>query len=113
MNPLQTVLAAGLTLHADGERLIVSPASLLDDKMCDLIRAHKFELLAAVRDAEVTFSKLIEAIRDCCAVRGDDAANVEALIREVPDYDTEAQRDLIAHFNEQAAIWRRVTGAAS
>ena len=59
------------------------------------------------------YEKLIAAIRTCCAVRGDDAANVEALIREVPDYDTEAQRDLIEHFVNEAAIWRRATGAAS
>ena len=112
MTPLQTLLDAGLTLRADGERLIVSPASLLDDKMCDLIRAHKFELLAAVRDAEVTFAKLIEAINRCCAVRGDTDANIAGLIAEARDFTVEAQRDLTEHFNEQAAIWRRVTGAA-
>ena len=113
MNPLQTVLAAGLTLHVDGERLIVSPASLLDDKMCDLIRAHKVELLAAARDAEVTFSKLIDAINRCCAVRGDSDFNRDALIAEAGDYSTAAQCDLIEHFLSEAAIWRAATGAAS
>ena len=113
MSALQTVLAAGLHLHADSNRLIVTPASLLDDSLRDLIRAHKPELWAAARDAEVTFANLVDAINRCCDLRGDDDRNRDGLIAEAADYATEAQLDLIEHFDEQAAIWRRVTGAAS
>ena len=113
MSALQTLIDAGLTLHVDGERLIVSPASLLDDTLRELIRANKVALLAAVRDVEVTFSNLVDAIRDCCAVRGDDDRNRDGLIAEAGDFSTEAQRDLTEHFANEAAIWRRVTGAAS
>ena len=59
------------------------------------------------------YEKLIEAINRCCDVRGDDDRNRDGLIAEAADYATEAQLDLIEHFDEQAAIWRRVTGAAS
>ena len=55
--------------------------------------------------------KLIAAIRTCCAVRGDDAANVEALIRESHDYDIDQQHDLTQHFTEQAAVWRAVSAS--
>lgn len=113
MSALQTVIDAGLSLHADGERLIVSPASLLDDALRDLIRAHKPELLEAARDADSTYANLVNAINRCCDVRGDDDRNRDGLIAEAGDYSAKAQRDLIAHFNEQAAIWRAASGMPS
>ena len=58
-----------------------------------------------------TYEKLIEAIRDCCAVRGDTDRNRDALLSEAGDYDTEAQLDLIAHFLSEAAIWRAVSAS--
>ena len=113
MNPLQTVLDAGLHLRTDGDRLIVAPSSLLDDTLRDLIRAHKGELLAAARDAEVTFANLVDAINRCCDLRGDDDRNRDGLIAEAADYSVEAQRDLIEHFANETAIWRAATGEAS
>ena len=113
MTPLQTLLDTGLTLRADGERLIVSPASLLDDTLRNLIRANKVELLAAARDAETVAADLIAAIRTCCAVRGDDDRNRDALLAESASLSREHQLDMTAHFLSEAAIWRRVTGAAS
>ena len=59
------------------------------------------------------YEKLIAAIRTCCAPRGDTDRNRDGLIAEAADYDIDQQIDLTEHFNEQAAIWRRVTGAAS
>ena len=111
MSALQTVLAAGLHLHADSNRLIVTPASLLDDSLRDLIRAHKPELWAAARDAETVGADLIAAIRACCAVRGDSDFNRDALIAEAASLSREHQLDLIAHFNEQAATWRAVSAS--
>ena len=112
MSALQTVLDAGLHLRTDGDRLIVAPSSLLDDPLRDLIRANKVELLAGARDAETVAADLIAAINRCCAVRSDDAANIAALIAESYDFTVEARRDLIAHFNGEAAIWSAATGAA-
>ena len=112
MTPLQTLLDAGLHLRTDGDRLIVAPSSLLDDSLRDLIRSHKPELWAAARDAEVTFANLVDAINRCCDLRGDDDRNRDGLIAEAGAYSVEAQRDLTAHFANEAEIWRAATGAA-
>ena len=52
MNPgtaLLTELAqAGLTLEADGDRLVVAPRGRLTDEIRATIRAHKADLLAAM-----------------------------------------------------------------
>ena len=113
MSALQTLLDAGLTLRTDGERLIVSPASALTEPLRDLIRAHRPELWAAARDAEVTFAHLVDAIRTCCAVRGDTDANIAGLIAEAGDYSVKAQRDLTAHFLSECRLWLLATGQSS
>ena len=113
MSALQTLLDAGLTLRTDGDRLIVAPASLLDDTLRDLIRAHKPELWAAARDAEVTFAHLVDAINRCCDLRGDDDRNRDGLIAEAGDYAVEAQRNLIEHFANETAIWAQAAGQSS
>lgn len=46
MSPLRALIDAGLTLRADGARLIVTPASALTDSLRELIRQNKAELLA-------------------------------------------------------------------
>ena len=56
---------------------------------------------------------LHDSIVTACTLRGDTAANVAGLLREAADCTLEAQRDLLAHFREQAAIWRAATGEAS
>ena len=113
MNPLHTLLDAGLSLRTDRDRLIVTPASLLDDSLRDLIRKHKPELWAAARDAETVSANLIEAIRPCCRLRGDTDTNIAGLNRESGGYSTKQQRDLTAHFNDQIAIWSKATGQSS
>ena len=113
MSPLHTLLDAGLHLHTDGERLIVAPASLLTEPLRDLIRAHKPELWAAAREAEVTFANLVDAINRCCDLRGDDDRNRDGLIAEAGDYAVDAQRDLIEHFANETAIWSQATGQSS
>lgn len=51
MNALSVLTDAGLHLHADGDRLIVAPASRLTDPLRALIRQHKRELLETARAA--------------------------------------------------------------
>lgn len=51
MNPLQHLVGAGLTLRADGQKLIVTPASILTDSLRDLIRQRKAELLELLAGA--------------------------------------------------------------
>jgi hypothetical protein len=47
---LADLTAAGLALRAEGERLIVTPGHRITRPVRDLIRRHKPELLALVRD---------------------------------------------------------------
>ena len=49
MNALRALADAGLTLRTDGDRLIVTPASVLTDSLRSLIREHKLELLTVLR----------------------------------------------------------------
>ena len=49
MNALRTLTDAGLTVRTDGDRLIVTPASVLTDSLRSLIREHKLELLTVLR----------------------------------------------------------------
>lgn len=110
MNPLRTLLAAGLTLRTDGDRLLVTPISALTESLRELIRRHKPELWAAVGAAEVLTADLIAAINRCCDARGDDAESRGGLIRECLALPPAMQADAREHFDEQAALWWRVTG---
>ena len=51
MSPLQTLVAAGLTVRADGARLVVSPAALLTDEIGRLIRDNKDNISADLHAA--------------------------------------------------------------
>ena len=62
------------------------------------------------QDPATTNADLIAAIKDCCAVRGDDDRNRAALIAECASLSREHQRDMLAHFSSEAAIWRAATG---
>ena len=109
MNTMQLILDAGLVLNTDGERLFVGPASALTDELRELIRAHKVELLIAVREAERVTADLIDAIQRCCNIRGDTERNRAGLIAEAGDFTPDHQRDLIEHFTDEADRWHRAT----
>ena len=102
MNTLHTLLAAGLTLRAEGQCLIVTPASALTGALRDLIRQSKAELLDSVRDAEMQTTLLIEVIRRCCDARGDDDANRAALIAECAPLPPAQQAGWREHFDTVA-----------
>lgn len=42
---LSTLESRGLSVRGDGERLIIGPAFLLDDRLRDLVREHRNELI--------------------------------------------------------------------
>ena len=50
MHSLDLLIDRGLSVTADGERLIVSPADRLDDETRAFIREHKPEILESLRD---------------------------------------------------------------
>ena len=102
MNTMQVILDAGLVLNTDNDRLFVGPASRLTDDLRDLIRAHKVELLAAVREAERVTADLIASINRCCDARGDTERNRAGLLSEIGDFDQRLQADLVEHFDGEA-----------
>jgi uncharacterized protein (DUF4415 family) len=107
MTPMQTLLAAGLTLSTEGDRLYVGPSSSLTDPLRALIREHKPELWAAVREAETVATNLIEAINRCCDERRDDAQNRADLIKECSQLTPHLQADALDHFRTEAERWQR------
>jgi hypothetical protein len=50
VSALATIRAAGLTVQADGGRLLVSPSDRLRDDLPALIREHKADILGELRD---------------------------------------------------------------
>ena len=106
MSPMQTLLDAGLTLSTEADRLYVGPSSSLTDPLRALIREHKPELWAAVREAETVAADLIEAINRCCHERHDDARNRAGLIEECSQLSPEHQADALEHFRAEAERWR-------
>lgn len=106
---LDRLLDLGLTLEAQGDRLLV--AGDLTDPLRDLIRSHKAELMAAVRRAEDETACLLSAIREATSLRGDSAQQTAALIEDCLRQSRADKLDLTEHFEEQAALWRKVTGA--
>jgi hypothetical protein len=51
MSALDTLRHAGLTVEAEGDRLLVQPRSLLNEDLRALLREHKPEILALLRCA--------------------------------------------------------------
>ena len=102
MNPLRTLIEAGLTLRTDGERLIVTPAIAITGSLRKLIVAYKPMLHLAVRNAEDQADALVASINRCCDARGDDGDNRAALIAESAGYAPHEMADLIEHFDGEA-----------
>lgn len=50
MAVLDTLRASGLTVTADGDRLIVAPSSAITPQLRQIIRDHKTEILDALAD---------------------------------------------------------------
>ena len=107
MTPMQTLLDAGLSLNTEGDRLYVGPSSSLTDPLRALIRTHKPELWAAVREAETVAANLVRAINACCDARRDDAQNRAGLHAECSQLTPHLQADALEHFRTEAARWQR------
>lgn len=114
---------AGLTATADGDRLVIRPASRLTDDIRSSVREAKAELLALL-SGEISQpghayqargeldAALAVAINRACDVRGDDDVNRAALLAECALLPSAAQADAFEHFTLQAAGWRAPTVAA-
>lgn len=100
---MQHLTACGLTIQADGDRLIVSPRERLTDPHRALIRAHRMELVAFIAQAHATTATLIELAMRVCDEYGDDEQAREAMRRDCLDTPLHLRQDLIEHFQSQAA----------
>src|SRR6186713_2201660 len=98
MSPLQTLVAAGLTVRVDGPRLVVSPASLLTDQIRHLIRDNKTSISAELRAAHELTELLCAAVNRTCGLRGDTEENRVALIAECTQLMPEQQADIAEYF---------------
>ena len=62
------------------------------------------------QDPATTTADLIAAIKDCCDLRGDTDRTRDALIAESSGLSLKHRLDMLAHFANEAAIWRAATG---
>ena len=83
MNALRALAEAGLTLRADGNRLIVAPASRLTDPLRALIRRHKAELLETARGALAGNPLMSARQADECHAGGWDDAEIQTFTSRV------------------------------
>jgi len=114
---------AGLTATADGDRLVIRPASRLTDDIRSAVRKAKTELLALLIGGvtEPVHSRqacgeldaaLAVAINRACDVRGDDDANRAALLAACALLPRAGQADMLEHFMIEAVGWRAPAVAA-
>ncbi len=108
MDTLQTLIAAGLTLIADGRSLIASPATVLTPELRELIRQRKPELMSALSQR----AALAASINRTCDLRGDDDANRAGLLAECGALSLSEQAEMLEHFDEQARMWAAACGIA-
>lgn len=64
MTPLDKLSEAGLTVTADGDRLLVHPRHLLTNGLRALIRDNKHEILAALAGAPTSSFHLVPLVRE-------------------------------------------------
>jgi hypothetical protein len=103
--------AAGFSLTAEGERLMVAPSTSLTDEIRAQIRGNKPGLMALLAGrsrplAEATADRLRAAINRACLERGDSEGNRQTLLDEALAQPIEMQIDLAEHFEQVAAIWQ-------
>lgn len=109
MNVVAEILEAGLSLTADGERLLVWPAPSITPTLRILIQQNKPLLLAYARDTESRVAELVATINRACLLRGDDDENRLGLIRDCSALPPDGQQDMTEHFANVAATWARAS----
>ncbi len=91
---------AGVTLTAEGERLLASPAGRLSDELRTEIKAHKPELVQFLLDAHATTTALIEAAMRACDHHGDGEQARLEMRRDCLNTPPHLQQDLLDHFDK-------------
>ena len=116
--PIHKIRDAGLTLVPDGDRLLVSPEEQLTPERLSLLREHKLERLAALRnpgsllDADgghdlaaancpLSARLAIAAERVCREVHGDSDGQVQAMLDDLASHPPKDWDALTQHFEAQ------------
>jgi hypothetical protein len=97
---LRSLQGLGLTLTADGERLLVGPSECITDNVRSLIREHKAELLILVGGKENAFAR---------AAVGPSTADLERRIRAMAvwwRYSDEETRSALERAAEDYVRWQ-------
>ena len=89
---------AGVSISADGGKLLAGPATRLTDDLRDLIRAHKPALVGLLTDAHETTASLLVAAMRVCDWHGDGEAAREQMRRDCMATPPHLQADLLNHF---------------
>ena len=112
---LDRLRASGfLIARADDGRIWVKPVSRLSDDDRAAILENRPALLELLDAAPVPVGDaLTDAINRTCDLRDDDDKNRAGLIAECLALPLAGQADMLAHFEEQAAIWSRACGLIS
>lgn len=110
---MQRLTASGLTIRADGERLIVSPRERLTEPDRAMIREHRAELVAFIHHAHQTTATLLELAMKVCDAWGDDEQAREAMKRDCLDTPLHLRQDLIEHFQSVTTSGGTQTRAAT
>lgn len=88
---------AGLVLAGRDGRLLVTPASRLDDELRTLIRSHKAGLLELFNQAERSTALLVKEAMRACNAHADGPAAREQMRMECESTPVHLHGDLLQH----------------
>ncbi|QHE86520.1 hypothetical protein [Hydrogenophaga sp. BPS33] len=93
----QAIYAAGMTVRADGDALVVKPAERLTPELRATVLAHKPELLDFLLEAHATTEALLETAARACDHWGDSPAARQQMRQEIEDTPAHLRADLLDH----------------
>ena len=91
---------AGLQVRAEGSRLIVGPAELLDDALRACVQFHKPGLLRFIADAEQITADLLAAAMRACDHHHDGPAARDQMRADCLATPPHLQPELLEHLRE-------------
>ncbi|RCW65172.1 hypothetical protein [Pseudorhodoferax soli] len=94
------VFDAGMTIHADGHDLVLTPAERLKPAMRALLVENKPALLAYLREVEDMTAGLLAAAMRSSDHHGDSHAARDDWKRDIADTPPHLRSDLLAHLRQ-------------
>lgn len=93
----QAIYAAGMTVRADGDALVVKPAERLTPELRATVIAHKPELLDFLHEAHATTEALLELAARACDHWGDSPAARQQMRQDIEATPPHLRHDLLQH----------------